>query len=78
MEKKHRITLVVLIVVLAALYFLAFAASASGWGYAGHDGYDRGPSFFYFGSASYYPGASVRGGSTGGPSHVGGGPGGGK
>lgn len=68
-----------LIVILAALYFLILYFSTGGWGYAGyHGGTSYRPSFWYFGGPHYYTGTSVRTGSTGGPSHIGGGPAAGK
>ena len=78
------------IILLAGLllYSVAWSMASKGYGYAGygarHDdnrgGYygHRGPSFFYFGGANYYPNSSVRKGSTGGPGSFGQGPGSGK
>jgi hypothetical protein len=77
-NQKGSIVIVVLII-LAVLYAFLFFLSYRGWGYAGY--YNRhhyGPSFWYWGGPRYYTGASVRTGSYGGPSHVGGGPGAGK
>ncbi len=67
-----------LIVVLVVFYFILLSFSFRGCGYAGYRGYHHGPSFWYWGGPAYYPGVSTRGGSVGGPSHLGGGPHGGK
>jgi hypothetical protein len=58
----------VLILVLGGFYAAAFSLDRQGWGYAGHGGYHRGPSFFYWGGPDIYntPG-SVRQGSMNGP-----------
>ena len=64
-----------LVVVLAGFYFFLFYLSIGGWGYAGYrhnTAYT--PSFWYWGGPHYYAGPSVRAGSPGGPSHLGGGP----
>lgn len=68
----------IIVGILSLVYFSLFAFSFGGYGYAGHRGYNRGPSFFYFGGAHHYPGPSVRGGSMGGPGQMGGGIRGGK
>ncbi len=59
-------------------YGALFIPSLRGYGYAGHGGFHRGPSFFYWGGVSTYHGPSVRSGSLGGPSFHGGGMHGGK
>lgn len=53
--------------ILGVVYLGLFSFSSSGYGYAGHGGYNHGPSFFYFGGTSFYPNRSVRNGSVGGP-----------
>lgn len=68
----------ILIGVLVVLYALGFVGSCNGYGYAGHGGYHRRASFFYWGGTHTYHDPSVRAGSVGGPSHVGGGTHGGK
>ena len=67
-----------LVVILAVFFIFLLSMSFRGCGYAGYRGYGYGPSFFYWGGPRYYPGPSVRTGSTGGPSHRGGGLHGGK
>ncbi len=62
----------------ALSYGALFIPSRSGYGYAGYGGFNRGPSFFYFGGAPTYHGASVRRGSRYGPGMHGGGMHGGK
>ena len=69
---------ITLIVCLAIIYLLAFRCGSRGWGYTGYNGYNRGPSFWYFGGPRVYHDPSVRTGSLGGPSHRGGGLRGGK
>lgn len=74
---------IILLAILGLLYLFLFSLSTRGYGYAGYGGHrdDRGyyhgmhgPSFFYFGGASFYGGDSVRGGSIGGSGSSGGGP----
>ncbi|NOY83282.1 MAG: hypothetical protein GXO96_00410 [Nitrospirae bacterium] len=69
-----------IILVLVLFYVFLFSLSFRGWGYPSYyGGYAHGPSFWYFGGPRYYSsGPSLRGGSTGGPNRVGGGPGRGK
>lgn len=67
-----------LVFVLALFYFIALWAGSRGWGYTGYYGYHRGPSFWYWGGPRTYHSPNVRTGSIGGPSHRGGGLGGGK
>jgi hypothetical protein len=72
---------------MLVIFGIAWSLSARGWGYAGYGtrrsdtgsyyGH-RGPSFFYFGGARYYPTSSARRGSLGGPGAGGLGPGAGK
>lgn len=57
----------IIIAVLAIGYLALFPLSAGGYGYAGDDGYDDGPSLFYMGGPKYYPNRSLRNGSVGGP-----------
>ena len=67
------------IVSLVVIYALLFLTSLRGCGYAGYrNGLAYRPSLFYWGGPTYYGGPSVRTGSPGGPTHVGGGPGTGK
>tara|TARA_B100000902_G_scaffold237782_1_gene225252 strand:- start:161 stop:427 length:267 start_codon:yes stop_codon:yes gene_type:complete len=65
-------------VILGIIYLAAFYFGSRGWGYSGYYGYNRGPSWMYWGGASTYHDPSVRSGSLGGPGHRGGGIGGGK
>jgi len=79
MRRQRGSVVLGLIVILAALYFLILYFSMGGWGYAGYyRGTSYHPSFWYFGGPRYYSGPSVRTGSAGGPSHIGGGPSAGK
>lgn len=76
---KHKLLIILgLVGVLGLLYFFILSLSWRGWGYAGYRGYHYGPSFWYWGGPTYYPGSSTRSGSVGGPRHIGGGPGHGK
>ncbi len=69
----------VFIVILFLFYFYILSISLRGCGYAGYrHGYSTRPSIFFGGGNYFYPGQSIRGGSIGGPSHIGGGPHGGK
>lgn len=63
MRLKTGITLAL----LALVYLGLFSCSSNGYGYAGYNGYDNGPSFWYFGGPRYYPSRSVRNQSLGGP-----------
>jgi hypothetical protein len=74
-RQSGSVTLVVLLIVvfLATLLF-----SLRGWGYMGYYGYNRGPSFWYWGGPKVYHNPSLRNGSTGGPNNRGGGFAGGK
>ncbi len=60
----------VLPLMLAGTWGALMLPSMSGYGYAGHNGWNHGPSFFYFNSTSTVAGRSVRGsgrvGGTGG------------
>lgn len=84
---NRTIKILLLSLVLLVVYGVAWSYASRGWGYAGYgthrrdDGHyygSRGPSFFYFGGANYYPTTSVRRDSTGGPGTSGRGPGTGK
>ena len=70
--------MIIVAIVLVVIYLFAFRFGSRGWGYPGYYGYHRGPSFFYWGGARTYHDPSVRTGSRSGPSHRGGGLGGGK
>lgn len=70
--------IIALVIILALLFVYLYSVSARGWGYSGYYGYRYGPSFWYWGGPRYYPAAHARGGSLGGPRHLGGGPHGGK
>jgi len=61
-----RKTLLVLAVLLVG-YIGLFGFSANGYGYAGHNGYDHGPSFWYIGGPHFYSSRSIRSQSPGGP-----------
>ncbi len=67
-----------IMVILGIIYFSAFYFGRRGWGYSGYYGYNRGPSWLYWGGANTYHTPSARSGSLGGPGHRGGGIGGGK
>jgi hypothetical protein len=66
------------IISLAIVFLFATFLSFRGWGYSGYYGWNSGPSWFYWGGPKYYHSPSIRTGSVGGPSHRGGGAGGGK
>lgn len=55
------------IALLGIIYLGMFSFASEGYGYSGYDGYDSGPSFWYFGGPRYFPNRSVRNGSIGGP-----------
>lgn len=78
MNRFQKGFIIAVVVVLILVFLMIYRLSAAGWGYAGYYGYRTGPSFWYFGGPSYYTSRSVRSGSVGGPSHLGGGPGRGK
>jgi hypothetical protein len=63
---------------MVLIYIVALVSSCGGQGYAGYNGYRRGPSFFYMGGPPIYYSPSNRSGSPGGPGSTGGGPRGGK
>ena len=67
-------------ILLSMLFFASFASASRGWGYPGYRGvYSSGwGRSFYWGGPSTYYGPSARGGSLGGPGHMGGGLSGGK
>ncbi len=66
------------VIVLGLAYLMLVRVSLGGWGYMGHGGYHRGPSFWYMGGPQVYHEPSVRSGSQSGPGHTGGGVRGGK
>ncbi len=67
-------TIALISVLLLVVYGLLFVPARSGWGYMGYQGYNSGPSFFYWGGVNtYYDRPSARSGSRGGTSHDGGG-----
>ena len=70
--------LIISAVTLTIIYFALFSFARNGYGYVGHGGYHRGPSFWYFGGPRIYTNRSGRSGSIGGASTRGGGPGSGK
>ncbi len=76
-NEKGSVTILILFV-LGLIYFGALFISFRGWGYPGYYRGYYGPSWFYWGGPSIYHSPSVRTGSVGGPSHRGGGLGGGK
>jgi hypothetical protein len=59
--------------VLGAMYIGLMVLSMRGFGYVGYNGYDEGPSWFYFSDVKTQRSPSVRSGSRGGPSVHGGG-----
>ena len=63
---------------LGLIYILFLPLAANGYGYMGYHGYNRGPSFWYWGGPSTYYDRNARSGSVSGPSVRGGGPGSGK
>ena len=63
---------------LLVVYLLLFSLSEEGYGYAGHGGYHRSASFWYWGGVNTNHERSVRAGSRGGPGVRGGGLHGGK
>lgn len=67
-----------LILALTALYGFGFVTGCDGVGYAGHGGYHQPASFWYWGGSPTYHDPSVRAGSIGGRSTLGGGAHGGK
>lgn len=84
---SHYAKLLIFSTILLFLFGAAWVYSSRGWGYAGYGAKrdesgayhgHHGPSIFYFGGARYYPTASARGGSVGGPGSAGLGPGAGK
>ncbi len=75
---SNRGVVIAIILILVVFFIFLLSVSFRGWGYAGYYGYHYGPSFWYWGGPHYYPGTSARGGSIGGPRHLGGGPHGGK
>lgn len=70
--------MLITVVLLAVIFLTLMAVASNGYGYVGYYGYHRGPSFFYWGGPSIYHDRNNRGGSAGGPSLRGGGPGSGK
>jgi len=69
-----------LVLALTLLFFSSFTYASRGWGYPGYGGIysgGYGRSFYWGGPSTYYD-PSARGGSLGGPSHMGGGLSGGK
>jgi len=75
---KTKKAAIILSAVLGVTYLGLISKAASGYGYAGHNGYSSGPSFFYWGGPMIYSNRSARSGSIGGSSVRGGGPGSGK
>jgi hypothetical protein len=77
-NKQSGSALIGLIVSMAVVYFLLLMISMRGWGYIGYGGYNRGPSFWYWGGPNIHHSPSTRDGSLGGPNNRGGGYSGGK
>jgi hypothetical protein len=76
---KVAIAIAVLVSLFAiGTYALLWLPGYGGYGYAGHGGYHRGPSMFYWGGVNTYHSPSVRTGSRSGPGLRGGGLHGGK
>lgn len=76
---KTGIAVLITSIILGITLLTTTSAASNGYGYTGYRGYNHGPSFWYFGGGTQiYTNKDVRGGSTGGASRRGGGPGSGK
>lgn len=63
---------------LGGIYLYLFSFASAGYGYMGYNGYNNGPSFWYWGGHHTYYDRSLRSGSISGTGRRGGGPGSGK
>jgi len=76
---KTKKTILILSAVCGITYFSLLSSASNGYGYMGHNGYQSGPSFFFWGSGpTIYHDRNVRNGSVSGSGMRGGGPGSGK
>ena len=75
---KTKTAMLITAAILGLIYLVLLGYARNGYGYMGYGGYHSGPSFWYFGGPRIYTNRSTRGGSLGGMSTRGGGPGSGK